>query len=246
MVTHFALFTMLLLAQPADVSAPPSPADAPVREALKEGGYSWYDSSNDSLHPVQPPWTSSWLKRMGDWLDQFNFKWTGPKGNVRFDLGQFLTILLFVVLLALLLIGLYYAYRAYAPTTRAAPIQSKVGAAAHVGGLPVGLQIDLTDPLGEARRLRAAGDYAAATLCLFVHLLITLQETQYIRLAPGKTGRQLVRSITDGWIRARVEPTLRLFESSYYGHRLPSESAFEYAWTQAELLEERFGRGAGK
>lgn len=243
MVNGLALLTLLLVSQATAADAPSPPIDSSVQKALKEGGYSWYDSSKDQLEPVQPPWTSSWLTRLGDWLDRLNFKWKGPSGNVRFDLGRFLIIVLFIVALTLLLIGLYYAYRAYAPAASAATIGPAVGRAAHVGGLPAGLQVDLEDPLGEARRLRAAGDYAAATLCLFVHLLLSLQEAQIIRLAPGKTGRQLVRSISDPWMRKHVEPTLRLFEASYYGHRVPSEGAFEYAWSQAEQLEASLGKG---
>jgi hypothetical protein len=36
---------------------------------------------------------------------------------------------------------------------------------------------------------------------------------------------------------------LRLFEASYYGHRVPSEAAFEYAWAQAESLDQRLREG---
>jgi hypothetical protein len=242
MVNSLALFALLLLPQNAE--APPSPADAPVRSALRSGGYPWYDSANDTLKPVQPPWRSSWLTRLGDWIDSWKFGSSSGGGKLpRIDLGQILVYLAFFIALIILLIALYYAYRAYAPAAQGVSVGSKIGRAAHVGGLPAGLQIDLTDPLGEARRLRAAGDYAGATLCLFVHLLLALQDAHHIRLAPGKTGRQLVRSIADRWIRARVEPTLRLFEASYYGHLTPSEAAFDYAWVQAESLDERLRQG---
>jgi len=242
MVNGLALLAMLLVSQTTD--APPSPVDASVRSALRTGSYPWYDSTNDTLKPVQPPWQSSWLKRLGDWLDSWSFgSGNTNRGGWGFSLGQILVYLMFFVALILLIVALLYAYRAYAPAAQGAVVGPKVGRAAHVGGLPAGLQVDLADPLGEARRLRAAGDYAAATLCLFVHLLLTLQDARHIRLAPGKTGRQLVRSIDDRWIRARVEPTLRLFEASYYGHRAPSEPAFEYAWVQAESLDERLRAG---
>jgi hypothetical protein len=241
MVSGLALLAILFV--PPAAESPPSPADAPVRSALRAGRYPWYDSTNDALEPVQPPWRSSWLTRLGDWLDSWKFG-SGPGGGLpRIDFGQILVYLAFFIALIVLIIAFYYAYRAYAPAARGISVGSKVGRAAHVGGLPAGLQIDLADPLGEARRLRAAGDYAGATLCLFVHLLLTLQDARHIRLAPGKTGRQLVRSIADRWIRARVEPTLRLFEASYYGHRVPSEAAFEYAWAQAESLDQRLREG---
>ncbi len=102
----------------------------------------------------------------------------------------------------------------------------------------------MTDPLGEAARFRREGNLAAATLCLFVHQLRTLDELRLIRLAPGRTGRQLVRSIADGWIKARVEPTLRLFEASYYGHHEPTREAFDRVWQGAEELQARIAGGA--
>src|SRR5262249_15502550 len=55
----------------------------------------------------------------------------------------------------------------------------------------------------------------------------------------GRTGRQYVRSVADPALRAVVEPTLRLFETVYYGRRVPSAEAFEAVWTLAEGWQRR-------
>ena len=46
-----------------------------------------------------------------------------------------------------------------------------------------------------------------------------------------------MRSVADRGLRRCVEPTLRLFEAVYYGHRPPSPPAFEAAWALAEEFE---------
>ena len=60
-----------------------------------------------------------------------------------------------------------------------------------------------------------------------------------LRLVPGRTGRQLVRSVADRELRLCVEPTLRLFELVYYGHRAPSAEAFEAVWALALQFQSR-------
>ncbi len=110
-------------------------------------------------------------------------------------------------------------------------------------GLPAGLEPESDDPWSDAMRRRARGDYAGAIICLFAHQLLTLDRLRMLRLAPGRTGRQLVRAIDDRQIREWVERTLRLFEAVYYGHRVPSAKTFESVWVQAEAFERRVAAG---
>ena len=88
-------------------------------------------------------------------------------------------------------------------------------------------------------RRRREGDYAGAVVYLFAHQLLTLDRLEKIRLTPGKTGRQLVRSVKEKPWRDPVEPTLRLFEAVYYGHQKISAEAFEGVWALAEAFERR-------
>ena len=64
-----------------------------------------------------------------------------------------------------------------------------------------------------------------------------------IRLAPGRTGRQLVRSIDEAAVRGPLARSLRLFEDVYYGHRSPDPAAFEALWAEAEALDRRLTSG---
>ena len=73
--------------------------------------------------------------------------------------------------------------------------------------------------------------------------MLTLDRLRLIRLVPGRTGRQLIRTIVDPQWRACVAPTLRLFESVYYGRRTPTREAFEAVWTSAEAFERRVAAG---
>jgi hypothetical protein len=74
---------------------------------------------------------------------------------------------------------------------------------------------------------------------MFAYQLLSLDSLSMIRLIPGRTGRQLVRSVGDRQLRGWVEPTLRLFEAVYYGHRPPSPEAFEAAWISAQAFQQR-------
>ena len=100
------------------------------------------------------------------------------------------------------------------------------------------------NPLAEAARLRAQGDYAAAIVFLFAHQLLTLDRLRLARLMPGRTGRQLVRSVGNAAVRDLVTPALRLFEEVYYGHDPPSAESFEAVWEKAQSLERMIAGGA--
>lgn len=212
------------------------------REALSAGHYPWYDANNDTLKRVEPPSNRSWWDWVPDWKWKFGRSATSPSIN----LGNILVILALALLLGLLVGGLIWAYRRYIPSEDAKrlPRFGGVGAASRTGALPAGLPSDLVDPLGVARRLRDQGDLAGAILCLFVHQILSLEKLRLLRLAPGRTARQLVRSVSDAWVRSRVEPSLRLFEISYYGHHEIELAAFDHAWNRAMELESRIAEGA--
>ena len=240
MVNALALAGALLAAEPSPQG---------YREALSAGRYPWYDARKDELEGVTPPWTSSWLKTLGDladafiaWLRKFNFDF-GFAGMPWLTLGKLLLYLMAALLVFALIMFLRYVYREWVPAREAHRVSGTVGAALAIGGLPQGLDLAVNDPLAEARRLKDAGDLSAAILYLFVHQLVALDRAGALRLAPGRTARQLVRSIQDPWIRTKVQGTLRLFEASYYGHRPPRHDEFDSVWLDAERVEERLAQG---
>lgn len=203
-----------------------APADDPVAEAraaLATGSFPWYDATTDgpkSLKPTPEP------PDRGEW--EFSLFGAG--------FGQ---VIMFA-LMAVLIIGVcvYLAWTWNKNPAGEANLASRraPGKAIRTAELPPGLTVDTDNPWAEAQRRRAQGDLSGAVVYLFVHLLIALEKKGLVRLAPGRTGRQLVRGIGRDEIRAMAEPTLRLFEAAYYGLRDPSPGEFAVAWEQAEAL----------
>ena len=104
-------------------------------------------------------------------------------------------------------------------------------------------EFESSDPWEEAIRRRGRGDLAGAVVCLFAHQLLTLSRLGLVRLAPGRTGRQLLGAVADAEFRALVRPTLRLFEAVYYGHRTPSAEEFAAVWAGVEAFQRRVALG---
>jgi hypothetical protein len=117
--------------------------------------------------------------------------------------------------------------------------KARPGSAQLLAQLAGDLTPGLDDPWAEAQRRRLAGDRAGSIIYLFAHQLISLDRVGLIRLAPGWTGRQYVRWLRDPVLVDSLSATLALFEEIYYGHRLPSQVAFDQVWSRAQALEDR-------
>jgi hypothetical protein len=224
-------------------------APGPVREALKEGGYPWYDGDADRLRPIWPL-RMSWLKWLGDRmrgaLDAigrfFKRLGFGSLPAIGFH-GEWLGTILLVTALATFFVFLLVLWLRREPGARSgakAGLRGP-GTRALLAQLPEGLRSGLDDPWAEALRRRQAGDLAGAVVCLFAHQLITLDQMGLIRLAPGWTGRHYVRWLTDPVLVDSLRATLGLFEEVYYGRRLPAAETFEAVWSRAQAFQERQG-----
>lgn len=219
-----------------------------VREALRSKGYHWYDVSKDAIRSITPPPppkpkpqpTSSGGSGGGSSSGSFKFP----------DLGTALLYLLGAICVAALIAGLIYGLRRLQPRKPGADGdgesgQAKAGPARYESlDLAESLGPIDSDPYTHAARLRDRGDLAGAIIWLFVHIVLTLDERQLVRLVPGRTGRQIVRSVEDREVRGEIEPVLRLFEAAFYGHHAPDPEAFSLAWERAEaFLGDRAGGG---
>jgi hypothetical protein len=219
-------------AQPSPTSADEESSKV-VRSALGKRNFPWYDSKTDSAKPInlrpEPTPTPN--------LPSFSF--------LRF-LGQFITLIGFGIALAILIGLLVWFWRIYEPNDLEKVAEPrKQGVPSRVEALPEGMEgeFQTSDPWQEAIRRRNRGDLAGAIICLFAHQLLTLSKLGLVRLAPGRTGRQILKAVTDSEFRGLVHPTLRLFEVVYYGHRNPTEGEFAVVWTQAEAFERRVASG---
>ena len=245
------LAAVLLVGFQSPASSPDTPiTDAEIRSVFQEKQFPWYDAPNDKVVPLLswPDLDTGWLKGVREWFSGWFrpikgwFRWlNGFRVPYIGNLGDLIVIGLAMLFLTLVLVGLLELLRRYRP----APIEGstrgvvQVGAATTIEGLPAGVRIGDGDPWEEALARRARGDYAGAVIYLFAHQLVCLERLRQIRFVPGKTARQLVRTVSDGSLRNSVEPTLRLFELVYYGHRAPSPDAFENVWALAEQFEKR-------
>jgi hypothetical protein len=254
-LTLWAAFATAGAVQPSP--APARGAEA-ARNVLRGEKFPWYDAKAERVVPLLPwpdlhfQWLTdlgNWLKhrlqalgRWFRWLNQWRIPW------VNFGAGDLVAVGLALLFLTLVLVFLLEMFRRYRPVldeaagARGAAIRA--GTARRIEGLPAGVGLDLSDPWSEAQRLRALGDYANAVIYLFAHQLLALERVKQVRLVPGRTGRQLVRAVADRELRRRVEPTLRLFEAVYYGHRAPSAEAFEAVWALAQEFEGLLAAGA--
>lgn len=205
----------------------PAPSDAAFRDALQDGGYNWYDSPTDSFRGLRQLPDVEFEPDVPDlsWME-WSFQ----------ALGRAIILLCFLALLAAIVyfIARFWERRSdFLGEAARSPIGRTV---LRSGSLPVGLELDTSDPWAAALEARRAGDLRRAVVLLFAHLLIELEHHGLLRLLPGRTGRQLVRSVSDADLRRLVEPTLRLFEVVYYGHRAPDPDRFDEAWSSAEAF----------
>ncbi len=227
-------------------SAGPEAAAGPVREALRQGAYPWYDSDADRVRPIWAPrlswvkWLLDKVESMGKAIDRF-FRGMGRGRMPSVGLGgEYLgTLLLATVLIAffVFLLVLWMRKEPFAAGLPAA--RSSPGTAHLLAQLPAEMMPGFDDPWAEAQLRRSAGDYAGAVIYLFAHQLLSLDRAGLIRLAPGWTGRHYVRRLRDPVLVDSLGATLLLFEEIYYGHRRPSAGAFERVWSRAEAFEAR-------
>jgi hypothetical protein len=216
------------------LAATPGEASTPIGKAIEKQSYPWYDAKREKLKPVtgwEPP----------DWGFRWRFKLPFPAW-----LGLILRYLLLLVLFGLLIGVIIWAIRTYLPQEKALALRTVgTGTTSPARALPMGLNLNLDDLWAEAERRRASGDFGGAIICLFVHQILTLERLQMIRLAPGRTARQLVRSVGRADIRGHVQATLRLFEPVFYGHHVPKADDFEPVWREALAFERLLAEGAG-
>lgn len=224
----------------ASVQAPESDPDKAIGSALSKGSFPWYDAPTDKARPFTLPGDPQVDRSSGSSSSSGGRAWNIPIGNmvalVGFGLG--------LAVLIGLLIWFWRMYEPIDPEEASGPSKRR-GEPSKIEALPEGMRggMESSDPWEEAIRRRARGDLAGAVVCLFAHQLLTLSGLGLVRLAPGKTGRQLLRSVSDAELRRLVQPTLRMFEAVYYGHRDPTPEEFARLWEQAEAFEAQVAVG---
>lgn len=110
---------------------------------------------------------------------------------------------------------------------------------AKIQDLPFEIEQTAMGLLGQAAKLRAAGDYSKAIVYLFSHVLVEMDGARCIRLTRGKTnriylqelrGREMLKSFTNQLVQA--------FEFAFFGKHQLSQESFEAIWQQLPVFEE--------
>jgi hypothetical protein len=218
--------------------------DDAVRQALRARNYPWYDPANDRVRSAQASSLNGprkQLARMGKaiakWLDRLKF---GRSAGFRSGVGSLGTLVLLAVLAAFFLVLVtLWVRQDWIARSDSGGARAQLGTAARLAELPEGIRTGGDDPWAEALVRRAAGDLAGATVCLFAHQLLSLDQLGLIRLAPGRTARHYVQAVRDPDFHGAVAATLALFEDVYYGRRRPTLEAFESVWSRAHAFQER-------
>ena len=221
------------------LEGPGGDAQRAASQALGKVANRWFDPATQRVRPVdipvdaRPSGDPSWLRTLGNLFGR------------GLGVGNILPVAGLVIALLVLVGILVWFWREYQPIPgEADPRPAKPGGARSIEALPEALRGD-GDPWAEALRLRDLGDRGASVVRLFAHQLLTLSRLDLVRLAPGRTGRQLVRSVSDPEFRNLATATLRSFEAVFYGHRDLSDREFAAVWAGAEQFERRAAQHAG-
>jgi len=225
-----------------------------------QGDWTWYDSQSDSLVPLQPPAPGTSRRSGGATGDRGSGSGWGsgdgtngspdrgrsldiPEGSIPLDglAPIFNAIAWVVVALAVLalVVGIIYALTKIdwsrdetddeeTPETDAVELSP-------AEKLPFDLDESISNFLDAAHQAYQAGDLRKATIYLFSHTLLSLDQHRWIRLTRGKTNRQYLNEIRDAIeLKRFYERVMIIFEDAFFGNRQISLDQFEACWIELD------------
>ncbi|MCA9125819.1 MAG: hypothetical protein KDB22_01995 [Planctomycetales bacterium] len=221
----------------------------------------WYDSTTKNfVAPVFPPqadnpirsdgWTKQannqeWDWQWPDWLD-----WSGQASQAtQVGLMYLLAVILGSILLAIVATIVWYGFRDYLPN-RGLAIGKKTSVEidpTRIVDLPFEVQSGIEDPLGEARRRMATGDYDSAIVFLYGYLLLALDRQRFIHLQKGKTNRMYLREMAASLrLREIVLGAMLAFEESFFGKHRLTQVQFQAVWQHLDEFHQLVAAAAAK
>jgi len=230
-------------------------AEESGRTSLKSRAYPWYDAGKDSgaapdveVHkePYDDPQEAG--NRNSTWLyEEPAPTTTAARPTMPLWLMSVLEILTWLLLFIVVAAAIGLLIWAFA-RFRAKPIelagdtqprtQDRTTDVDRVEELPVNINVDPhSDPLSEARRLFAAGDYAQAAVYLYSYKLLILDRVQHIRLMRGKTNRQYLMEVRVPALRGILKPTMVMFEDAFFGKHEITRQRCETCFNSIEPFE---------
>jgi hypothetical protein len=158
------------------------------------------------------------------WLGREEERESLPASQPRFELpvAPWLIVLIAIVLLSAVVLYVTTEARKQGLQPRAAAVSSLDAVRSQTAAPP--------EPLTEAARLAARGQYREALRLLYATELALLDRTRAIRFEVGRTNGHYVRVLPEGPLRQQLARLTQLFEHSWYGTQ-PATQA-DYAWAE--------------
>jgi hypothetical protein len=207
-----------------------------VEKVLSSDSFPWYDASSQRVKPL--PFAGR-PKSRTDGRDQIPpYVPRNPGGNPGAAAAAEGLSWIFWIGLAIALAGIFailvWAFlKLEAKNRQSSAATSRRSLAQSIEQLPFQIDTETGDFQSLAKRAYEAGNYRQATILLFSHILVTLDQANLIRLRKGKTNRQYLNELLN---RATLSEfflgVMESFESVFFGDHDISRTDFELSWNR--------------
>ncbi|MGQ9504212.1 MAG: DUF4129 domain-containing protein [Thermogutta sp.] len=198
-----------------------------ARDALRRGGFPWYDAENDDIKPThirKPPRERELGVR-------------SPR--VIYVPWSAVGIILVTLAMTVALVLGYLAWRRWRPWQGRGEGATAIVARLRELALVPEESSQKDDLLKAAERAAAAGDYRRAIIWLYAYQLTELDRHRLIRLMKGKTNRQYLRELGgQSPIRPILERTILTFEEVYFGGRALTAEKFDQCYREITRFQQ--------
>jgi hypothetical protein len=212
--------------------------DDDARQIFPSGAFPWYDADSQSAVPL--PFPKRPAPRSADRNSippSIAPATTNRNAPANRGSSQGMSVL-FWVGLAIALVGvmallIWTFLRIEARNRATSQSATRRSLAQSIEQLPFQLDTDTGDFQSLARRAYETGDFRRATIMLFSHVLVSLDQADLIRLRKGKTNRQYLRELnTQATLSAFFHPLMESFEAVFFGDHDISRTDFERNWNR--------------
>ena len=209
-------------------------------------GRSWWDSSKQSVrYPDSEilPLSEDFLKERTDLADAAPKPVATARPATKWGFFSFLdsifsmtnlVVAIFVVFAVALLAYVIFKNKAFVSfnhnNEKNDGSKRKLRDAAKVIDLPFDVSVDDDNLSQTAQKLAQQGDYQTAIRYLYSHMLVELDEHNWIKLRRGNTNRMYLRQLRPNALIARCfASVMQPFEEVFFGHHQISENTYNTA-----------------
>lgn len=211
--------------------------DDAAEKVLSSDLFPWYDAESRTVRslPLKPRPASSSAERslIPPHVPPAGGSNTGLWNQSSQLLNWIFWTGLAVALLALFALLAWAFFRLEAKNRRSTAATTRRSLAQSIEQLPFQIDVGTGDFQALAKRAYEAGSYRQATILLFSHVLVTLDQANLIRLRKGKTNRQyFAELISHRLLSAYYGRIMESFESVFFGDHDISRADFESSWNR--------------